>query len=179
MEISAIQFIFENCEGVTVPINCFSNLEYNVDGKYVTNFKTTIKDNLKIDCSELYDSSVSPIQRICQNDIAQITFIYDDGVSNNYYTLWGGHKDEVNFYQKSIIHSYTEIEVSIKKDNYEEDIFQVLKGNEVGDKFTDYHGCTCVVCEDYDGRYLSPIDRNGKEIRTYLDIIMNKFTKND
>lgn len=177
MEISAIQFTFENCEGITIPISCFSNLKYKIDGKHISDFQANIKDNLNIDCNGLCNQSMSPIQRISQNDITDIEFIGKDGVSKNYYVLWGNYYHEVNSYQKSVIHNYTDIDISINKKNYTEDIFQVLRDNEVGDTFIDMHGCNCKICENDNGRYLSSFDQNGKEIKTYLDVVSSEFYK--
>lgn len=38
MEISAIQFTFENCEGITIPISCFSDLNYKIGKECMTEF---------------------------------------------------------------------------------------------------------------------------------------------
>lgn len=177
MEILAIQFTFENCECITVPKDCFSNLKYKIDGKYLSNFEASVKDNLNIDCSELYNKSVSPIKRISKNDITQIDFIYDNGSRKNYYISWHGYNDEVNLYQKSDVYSYVSMDISINKRNFAEDISHVLSYYEVGDKFTDYHGCTCIIDEDNNGKYLSSVGVNGEEIKTYLDVVMGKFYK--
>lgn len=176
MEISAIQFTFENCEGITIPISCFSDLKYKIEKGCMTEFQANIKDNLHIDCSELYDSCVSPIQRISKNDITQIQLI-KKGKSNDYNVIWEEHSSDCNGYQKSIIHNYTNIDISINKKNYTEDISQVLRDNEVGDTFIDMHGCSCKICENANGRYLASFDRNGEEIKTYLDVISSEFYK--
>lgn len=177
MEISAIQFTFENCEGITIPISCFSDLNYKIGKECMTEFQAGIKDNLHIDCSELYDQSVSPIQRISQNDITQIQLIGKDNSKVNYGVIWEEHNPNYNGYQKSISYSYTDINISINKKNYTEGIFHVLRDNEVGNTFIDIHGCRCKICENDNGRYLSSFDQNGKEIKTYLDVVSSEFYK--
>lgn len=177
MKISALKFTFENCEEVTIPISCFSNLKYKIDGTNIVSFEASIKDNLHIDCYELYDQSVSPVQRISQNDITHIVFIYDDKTNNDYCVLWSDYDIEVNAFQESFVHSYTEIYVSINKKSHAENILQILNNNKIGDKFTDKHGYTYIISDDRNGRYLSFLDGNGEEIKTYLNVMINEFYK--
>ena len=41
----------------------------------------------------------------------------------------------------------------------------------------DMNGCSCKICENDNGRYLSSFDQNGKEIKTYLDVVSSEFYK--
>ena len=132
--IIKIELVFENCEGVIIPLECFEQLEYEINNKFISKFKCKIKLDSSIQC-DLYDNATTPIERIYQyNDITHIVFIDTYDKHNSIPVEWYDVEDyNSNEYQTSELLSWDKLELNIDtmQEIYEEpslnDIVELLK----------------------------------------------------
>lgn len=105
-QIKNIQIDFENCEGISIPYNCFKNLTFkldetkkdeNCDG-HIINMECTIIDNGNITYSTTWSSNrTSPIERLNQyEDICWFDILYSDDTKKSYYVDWYYESDYAN-----------------------------------------------------------------------------------
>lgn len=138
--IEKVQFVFENCECCTVPIECFKELSIKIVeesfdedlGKeyQICEVNFHVVDNCQIEM-ELYTIQ-SLAQRVAQHhDIAQIVVKHTDGSQSNILPVWYDEEDrpywEDNLYQQTELISYKEVKISIAKSNKIYTIEEVLK----------------------------------------------------
>ena len=131
--IIKIELVFENCESVNIPIECFDNLEYEINNKFISKFKCKIKLDSSIQCN-LYDNATTPIERIYQyNDITHIVFIDTYDKHNSIPVEWDYENYNSNEYQISKLLSWDKLDLNIDttQEIYEEpslnDVVELLK----------------------------------------------------
>lgn len=191
-EIAEVEFVFENCECCTVPIECFKELSIKPLEKYhddeldkeyqICELNFHVIDNCQIEM-ELYDTQ-SFAQRVAQHhDIAQIIIKHTDGSQTNILPVWyeDGHPYfEDNQYQQTELISYKEVKISIVKSNKTYKLEEVLKSNH-GSRFM----LNNVVYEVKNSVLWGDTYENGEIYKVVtvgldnLDIIKGQFTKID
>ena len=131
--IIKIELVFENCEGVIIPLECFEQLEYEINNKFISKFKCKIKLDSSIQCN-LYDNATTPIERIYQyNDITHIVFIDTYDKHNSIPVEWDYENYNSNEYQISKLLSWDKLDLNIDttQEIYEEpslnDVVELLK----------------------------------------------------
>ena len=109
-DLLGIGLIFENCEGIFMPIEALDNL-YIKDGE----INTYINLSDKIEYKGFYDD-LTPLQRIKHmNDITSINLIYKDK-DIEYKTVWYNAWEQENRYQTSELISWNRLHLEISKD---------------------------------------------------------------
>ena len=191
-EIAEVEFVFENCECCTVPIECFKELSIKPLEKYhddelgkeyqICEVNFHVIDNCQIEM-ELYDTQ-SFAQRVAQHhDIAQIIIKHTDGSQSDILPVWyeDGHPYfEDNQYQQTELISYKEVKISIAKSNKTYTLEEVLNSKH-GSRFM----LNNVVYEVKNGVLWGDTYENGEIYKVVtvgldnLDIIKGQFTKID
>lgn len=113
-DIESIDFIFENCEYMRIPIESFKSLEIEKANDDSYSLSCVIEGVDKIQDS-LYKKYFNPFQRIVDyDDITSIEIRYKNGDINNLYMIWEG--DYSNFYQESCLLKFNKIKIDINKE---------------------------------------------------------------
>lgn len=113
-DIESIDFIFENCEYMRIPIESFKSLEIEKANDDSYSLSCIIEGVDKIQDS-LYKEYSNPFQRIVNyDDITSIEIRYKNGDINNLYMIWEG--DYSNFYQESRLLRFNKIKIDINKE---------------------------------------------------------------
>ncbi|MBI6005975.1 hypothetical protein H8J86_08405 [Clostridium perfringens] len=113
-DLLGIELIFENCEGMFIPVESFTDL-YIQDGEINTYIH--LSDNIEY---KGFDNS-TPLQRINKyNDIVSLNLIYKDE-DMEYKLLWWEDPNpyimtDNNRYQTSKLISYNKLHLEISKD---------------------------------------------------------------
>ena len=111
--IKSIDFIFENCEYMRIPIESFKSLEIEKANDDSYSLSCIIEGVDKIQDS-LYKEYFNPFQRIVDyDDITSIEIRYKNGDVNNLYMIWEG--DYSNFYQESYLLRFNKIKININE----------------------------------------------------------------
>ena len=112
--IESIDFIFENCEYMSIPIENFKSLKIEKVGDYYS-LSCIIEGIDKIILGyPSYEGHPNPFQRIANyNDITSIEIKYKNGNIDNLYMIWEGEYS--NFYQKSYSLKFNKIRIEINK----------------------------------------------------------------
>lgn len=192
-EIAEVEFVFENCECCTVPIECFKELSIKVlEEEYddelgkeyqICEVNFHVVDNCQIEM-ELYDTQ-SFAQRVAQHhDIAQIIIKHTDGSQSDILPVWYDDEErpywESNQYQQTELISYKEVKISIANSNKTYTLEEVLKSGH-GSRFM----LNNVVYEVKNGVLWGDTYENGEIYKVVtvgldnLDIIKGQFTKID
>ena len=111
--IESIDFIFENCESMRIPMENFKNLEIEKVGDYYS-LSCIIEgiDNIEY---HPFSNNSNPFQRIVDyNDITSIEIRYKNGDKNHLYMIWEG--DYSNFYQESYLVKVNKIKIDSNKE---------------------------------------------------------------
>ena len=186
-EIAEVEFMFENCECCTVPIECFKELSIKLLEKYhddelgkeyqICEVNFHVVDNCQIEM-DLYTHD-SFTQRVAKrHDIAQIIIEHTDGSQTNILPVWyddGRSYFENNQYQQTELISYKEVKVSIAKSNKTYTLEEVLKSGH-GSRFM----LNNVVYEVKNGVLWGDTYENGeiyKVVPLSLEFLNAKFTK--
>ena len=186
-EIAEVEFVFENCECCTVPIECFKELSIKLLEKYhddelgkeyqICEVNFHVVDNCQIEM-DLYTHD-SFTQRVAKrHDIAQIIIEHTDGSQTNILPVWyddGRSYFENNQYQQTELISYKEVKVSIAKSNKTYTLEEVLKSGH-GSRFM----LNNVVYEVKNGVLWGDTYENGeiyKVVPLSLEFLNAKFTK--
>lgn len=112
-DIKSIDFIFENCETMRIPIESFKSLEIEKANDDSYSLSCIIEGVDKIQDS-LYKEYFNPFQRIVDyDDITSIEIRYKNGDVNNLYMIWEG--DYSNFYQESYLLRFNKIKININE----------------------------------------------------------------
>ena len=112
--IESIDFVFENCEYIRIPIENFKSLEIEKVDDNSYSLSCTIEGVDKIQDS-LYKECFNPFQRIIDyDDITSIEIKYKNGNVSNLYMIWEG--DYSNFYQESHLLKFNKIKIDINKE---------------------------------------------------------------
>lgn len=113
--VKYIEIIFENCESIYIPINCFKEFIY-IENEL---FFKVINDG-EIEYTESWmDIKNNPIDRIAYNDITNIYFLNENkDIINSIDTEYLFEYGEENIYQESNVINYKEVEVIISKKSY-------------------------------------------------------------
>lgn len=112
-DIKSIDFIFENCEYMRIPIESFKSLEIEKANDDSYSLSCIIEGVDKIQDS-LYKEYFNPFQRIVDyDDITSIEIRYKNGDVNNLYMIWEG--DYSNFYQESYLLRFNKIKININE----------------------------------------------------------------
>ena len=112
-DIESIDFIFENCEYMRIPIESFKSLEIEKANDDSYSLSCIIEGVDKIQDS-LYKEYFNPFQRIVDyDDITSIEIRYKNGDVNNLYMIWEG--DYSNFYQESCLLKFNKIKININE----------------------------------------------------------------
>jgi hypothetical protein len=174
--LKSLEFWFENCEGVTIPVECISNLDYKIEDNKITEFKCNIIDNGKTNYSKTWaDNDITPLQRIAKyNDITSIKFTYNDGQSKDYYVLWDSDNDENSPYQKSEMKNFREIDLSIDKTNQTYTISDIFNNFDEETIFIDRNGIEYELKSNDNGQYIT----DGKN-KIFESVINGRFFKID
>lgn len=112
-DIESIDFIFENCEYMRIPIESFKSLEIEKANDDSYSLSCIIEGVDKIQDS-LYKEYFNPFQRIVDyDDITSIEIRYKNGDVNNLHMIWEG--DYSNFYQESYLLRFNKIKININE----------------------------------------------------------------
>lgn len=182
--IVSVEFVFENCESYTVPIECFKKLKNKPLKGDKYEFKCHVVDNGKI----ISDSSdYTFAQRVSKyNDICELRFKHEDNTYCSMETIWYYDEEDMwsamenNEYQKSTFCSYKEVKISIAKSNKTYTLEEVLNSKH-GSRFM----LNNVVYEVKNGVLWGDTYENGEIYKVVtvgldnLDIIKGQFTKID
>ena len=185
--IKRINFVFENCEEIRFPIECFKDLEIicsdleNYKG-YLKSIKCKIIDDINVEVG-LYNKTTSPIQRINKYDDITHIYLYDN--ENNEIKLeipWYYENEynipKNNYNQHSKLISYKEIELYIAENSREYTLEEALEELKDGDIIIDTNGNEYEICEDNitGEKYLNTILKQSllKEVFTKKDVINNE-----
>ena len=116
--IGRIELIFENCERVSIPLECFDKLILDLkDDKYVSKFKCDI--HLSNDITyNAFGSRQTPLRRINEyNDITHIILIDKNNTRNNDYSVIWYDNDDFNYlnncFQSSTLLSWNTLTLDI------------------------------------------------------------------
>lgn len=151
--IESIDFIFENCESMRIPIENFKSLEIEKVGEYYYSLSCIIEGVDKIIQDALYEAYSNPFQRIRENnDITCIEIKYKNGNIGNLHMIWEGEYS--NFYQESYLLKFNKIKIDINKEVKQAKIKRDIA--ERATKILDYiyqdigiNDCSdCVYCEN-------------------------------
>ena len=113
-DIESIDFIFENCEYMRIPIENFKSLEIEKVNDDSYSLSCVIEGVDKIIQDSLYEGYSNPFQRIVNyDDITSIEIRYKNGDINNLYMIWEG--DYSNFYQESRLLRFNKIKININE----------------------------------------------------------------
>jgi hypothetical protein len=180
-EIKSIEFIFENCESIEIPYECFTQLDFkglNKQDEQVTfeSFKCVIEDKGNIEYSSGFYNK-TPIQRInYYNDITNIYIKYADNSFVHVKCPWY-YENEFdcsgdNEFQQSKMPTYNKIELSIVNNSKWYNLNEALSKLEDGTKIEDQDGkiYTIYYDENEDMTYLFDTIVNNK-------ILNSKFQK--
>lgn len=108
-DLLGIGLIFENCEGMFIPVESFTDL-YIQDGEIDTYINLSDKIEYKG-----FDNS-TPLQRINKyDDITSVNLIYKDK-DMEYQTVWYNAWEQENRYQTSELISWNKLHLEISKD---------------------------------------------------------------
>lgn len=176
--VTSVQIGFENLEYYTIPVECIQHLELKDLGEGECEISCRIIDNGKI-VNGWGDTENSFAQRVKQyDDITDIAFICEDKSKFIYESIWyldNDYPDENNAYQKTIFHSYKEVEFSIAKHNKTYTIKEVLN---IG------MSKEAIFQDEFEIKYSS--DKGSlfqvgiaQQVYLTLDILNAKFTKVD
>lgn len=114
-DIKSIDFIFENCEYMRIPIESFKSLEIEKANDDSYSLSCIIEGVDKIIQDSLYEGYSNPFQRIVNyDDITSIEIRYKNGDINKLYMIWEG--DYSNFYQESRLLRFNKIKIDINKE---------------------------------------------------------------
>lgn len=187
--IKNIDVLFENCERIKIPVECFKEFNIEIDNTIekedVNNYNANLKSlkckivdngNIEYDCC--FNEITTPISRIFKhNDITAI-YLYD--YKNNEIELripWGENNLN-NYNQHSKLISYKEIELYIAEDSREYTLEEALEELKDGDIIIDTNGNEYEICEDNTtkDKYLNTILKQSllKEVFTKKDVINNE-----
>ena len=124
LRVKYIEIIFENCESIYIPMNCFKEFIY-IENEL---FFKVINDG-EIEYTESWmDIKNNPIDRIAHNDITNIYFLNENkDIINNIDIEYLFEYGEENMYQESNVINYKEVEVIISKKSYYINYLQQLK----------------------------------------------------
>lgn len=112
--IESIDFVFENCESMRIPIKNFKSLEIEKVGDYYS--LSCIIEGVDKIIQEYpsYRGHSNPFQRIVDyDDITSIEIRYKNGDVNNLYMIWEG--DYSNFCQESCLLRFNKIKININE----------------------------------------------------------------
>ena len=165
-DIKEIQFTFENCENITIPIKCFKTLKYTIHKNCITYFNADIINNTNILYGITFGrNSITPIQRIAlYNDITHIDFIKTNNTVERYYTIYHDKKynEDDNDYQY------------IKQSNLTY-CFNELFTFPVGTCFKSSHNILYTIQKDKLGKYLS--SGNCDYVKIHKSMINDTYIK--
>lgn len=150
--IESIDFIFENLESMTIPIENFKSLEIEKVGDYYS-LSCLIEGVDKIIMDISYEAYSNPFQRIANyNDITKIEIKYKNGNIGNLYMIWEGEYS--NSYQESHLLKFNKIRIEINKEVKQTKIKRDIteRATEILDYIyqdIDVNSCSdCVYCEN-------------------------------
>lgn len=179
-DILSIEFEFENCEDIIVPIECFKTLRYKTHGTYIIYFNADIVDNGNSSYGLTFDgNNQTPIQRISKyNDITHICFVNSYNNPEQYTVIWHDNKfnEDENDYQNTESNNYNEVHLFISKYNLKysfDDIFTFP----VGTTFRSPHNILYTIQRDNLGKYLS--SGNCDNVRIHKSMVNDKYIKLD
>lgn len=114
--IKSIDFVFENCETMRIPIESFTKLDISkVDDEYYS-LSCIIEgiDNIEY-CS--FSNDLSPFNRLSMSDdIVKIELEFTDGIKKSIQPVWKGTYS-VNYCQISHAISWNKISIAICEEN--------------------------------------------------------------
>ena len=157
--IKNIEVLFENCECIKIPVECFKEFNIEIDNTIekedvnnsnanLKSLKCKIVDNGNIEYGCCFNEITTPISRIFKhNDITAI-YLYD--YKNNEIELripWGENNLN-NYNQHSKLISYKEIELYIAENSREYTLEESLEELKDGDIIIDTNGNEYEICED-------------------------------
>ena len=124
MNVKGIEFIFDNCESILVPIECFKNF-IAINGEV----KFKIVNNGNVEYSYTWgDNITNPIERISHKDISGIFLEFEEEEKNNKIQInFNYSMGRYNEYQLNNMFDYKTIEVLISKKAYYINYLQQLK----------------------------------------------------
>ena len=145
--IESINFIFENCESVRIPIENFKSLKIEKEGDCYS-MSSIIEGIDNITEYTLYEEHLTPFQRIFEyNDITSIEIRYKNRNIDNLNVIWEGYNS--NSYQESYLLRFNKIRIEIN-----EEVKQTKMKREAGKKaieildilYQDFAIDTCSDC---------------------------------
>lgn len=185
--IKSIDILFENCECIKVPVECFKEFNIEIDNTKgeirndnanLKSLKCTLIDKGNIDYLTIWsNNTISPLSRIVKyNDITAI-YLYDYKDNEiELRTPWNGDCNN-NYNQHSKVLSHKEIELYIAENSKEYTLEEALEELKDGDIIIDTNGNEYEICEDNitGEKYLNTILKQSllKEVFTKKDVINN------
>lgn len=156
--IKLIEFVFENCETIKIPIECFNKINIDEWGEVehestLNEFHCVIEDNGDMKYGMGFDSFVAPMQRINKYDDITSIYIYFNNTDEykdgfQLYINWGSDYNRCdNINQRSNKISYSELELKIGEFAREFNISEVLEFDD-NTKFYDAEGKEYRIYED-------------------------------
>lgn len=122
-DIEGVDFHFENCESVYIPQCCFD--EFELVGDEFFTLEAIIFDRGIV--SNLHDKNNSPLEKIAYKfDIVYVTLHLKDKSIKSVYLVWLDEDNQFNVYQEANMLTYKGVQVSVKEDNLEFDLGEVL-----------------------------------------------------
>lgn len=132
--IESINFIFENCESVRIPIENFKSLKIEKEGDCYS-MSSIIEGIDNITEYTLYEKHLNPFQRIFEyNDITSMEIKYKNGNIDNLNMIWEGGNS--NFYQESYLLRFNKIRIEIN-----EEVKQTKIKRDIGEKAIEILDC--------------------------------------
>lgn len=180
--IKSIDILFENCECIKVPVECFKEFDIEIDNtiekEEIDNFNANLKslkckiiDNGNIEYSCSFNEITTPISRIFKhNDITAI-YLYDYKDNEIELRIPWGENNLNNYNQHSKLISYKEIELYIAENSREYTLEEALEELKDGDVIIDTKGKEYTLYEDENG------DNCLVEGIINLKLLNEKFTK--
>ena len=132
--IESIDFVFDNCESMRIPIENFKSLGIRKVGDYYSLF-CIIEGIDNITEYTLYEEHLTPFQRIFEyNDITSIEIRYKNRNIDNLNVIWEGYNS--NSYQESYLLRFNKIRIEIN-----EEVKQTKIKRDIGEKTIEILDC--------------------------------------
>lgn len=117
LNIKEIEIIFENCESIIIPFECFKKFDYVTNETQMLALSCLIEDNGNLKYSGiLMDSEITPLNRLVEyEDIACVKIFFCNDTSRLYYVIWNDGVLDNNKDQCSRLLSHKEVSIEIKQ----------------------------------------------------------------
>lgn len=112
--IKSIDFVFENCETMRIPIENFKNLEIEkVDDEYSLSCIIEKMDNIEY---HSFSNILNPFDRLTFNDVTSVELEFTNETKKSIQPVWKGAYS-INYCQITHMISWNKISISINEEN--------------------------------------------------------------